>query len=174
MLLGDFAHDVLVSEEACLAFLRKHGIFGEAVMFCNRNPTGQHECGGEMKLTTRMNVKKERIPTWRCTACYTYRSVRSKFFSWDVHSNLSLHDIMTLLYLWLYNTNTIKQVYTMAGHSCNTIVNWFFCFRQVCGDALRHAPPLVGTNDSPNKLDESYFSARRKNRRRRKLAWDRT
>jgi len=146
MLLKDFTAQIMGSEQDCLTFLRKHGIFDEAMMFCTRNPTGKRECGSEMKRTLRKNSKGEQYPAWRCTStsCRTYLSIRStnKFFSWDGTTNLSLRDIMMLVYIWLYNSNTIQQVRTMTGHSPETIVNWFFCFRQVCTDAMRRAPTL--------------------------------
>lgn len=48
-----------------------------------------------------------------------------------------------------------------------------YLFRQVCTDALDRAAAMVGTEYYPIKIDESYFSGRRKNRRGGKLAWDR-
>jgi len=182
MHLKEFIDDVLQSEETCVNFLRKHGIFDEEVRYCTRGAGTRSECGGRMKRTLRKNRKGESRPTWRCTAyaCQSFRSIRDTngFFGWrgrddKVHVSLSLRDIMMIVYLWLHTTSTIEQVREMTGHSKVTIVNWFHLCRQVCTDALERTPRMEGTEETPIKIDESYFSGRRKNRRGRKLAWDR-
>lgn len=174
MLHHEFVDRVLRSEEHCVAFLRTHGILDEAVMYCSRKLVGGAECGAEMNRTTRKNREGEKIPTWRCTSCYTFRSMRqtNEFFSWDGFCHLSMRQIMTIVYFWLHTTVTIEQAHSITGHNSETLVNWFFCCRQVCSDAMERAPKLVGTEEAAIKVDESYFQGRRKNRRGRKLRWD--
>jgi len=46
-------------------FLRIHGIFNEAMMYCTRNASGDGEYGAEEKRTIQTNARNEKFPAWK-------------------------------------------------------------------------------------------------------------
>eukprot|EP00171_Calliarthron_tuberculosum_P022331 IDg22331t1 len=91
-----------------------------------------------------------------------------------VNSRLALHDILVLLYIWLYARMPVRHVEAVTGHSQATIVDWNNFSRTTCGKILDTQPKLVGTGEAPVKIDESYMCGRRKYGKGRLLAGDRT
>ena len=51
---------------------------------------------------------------------------------------------------------------SLTNLSAHTINDWTYLFREVCSHAIANLPPLVGTNDKPMQIIESYFRGRRK------------
>lgn len=79
-----------------------------------------------------------------------------------------------MLYLFVHTRCTIDMAVAMTGRSRSTVCDWFSLFREVCSVALSHEPLIVGTEEQPVQVDESYFKGRRKYNRGRYLSYDQT
>ncbi len=56
----------------------------------------------------------------------------------------------------------LRYVEAITGHSQATIVDWNNFARTTCGIIVDRQPQLVGTEEKPVKIDETYMSGRRK------------
>ena len=57
----------------------------------------------------------------------------------------------------------VMTTHTLTGRSKQTIVDWFNMCREVCSSIMEKRPQMIGTEDNPVQIDESYFSGKRKN-----------
>ena len=87
-------------------------------------------------------------------------------------NGLPMHNILELLWLFLYSKGTLKQIVGITGRSATIVVEWWNTFRKVCCGALEIEQPYNGTLDKPVQIDESYFARGRKYRPGRFLSGD--
>ena len=172
MKLIDFVSKVLQSELSCVQFLQSYGIVS-STMNC--------DCSTLMKLVLRKQRSGNSTIVWRCSkrACRKKKSVRSQcsFLAFKradgrVRTSLTLRKLLELVYLWLYNRSTCRQMRIQTGCSLQSIADWLGLFREVCSHAIIAAPKLKGTSDYPVQIDEAYFRGRRKYSRGRMLDGD--
>ncbi len=179
MKLLDFHEQALKSEEHAVSFLQSFGIFDPSAVFC----PGKHGeiCGNKMSQIRKKSKKGDIIPSWRCSKklCRVTRSIRStnRFFTYrDIKNrarcNLSLKEILLIVYHFVYSQDTMEQLMVKTGHGKHTIVDWMNMCREVCSFAINSRPKMVGTSDQPVQIDESYFQGRRKYNRGRLLLGD--
>lgn len=179
MKLLDFHAQALQSEESCIAFLNLFGLFDESIAFC---PGKAHiACGQRMKKVRKKNRKGDIIPSWRCSKklCRAQRSIRSsnRFFAYQdsngrAKCNLSVRQILIIVYFFVYSRDTFEQLMMKTGHSNHTICDWLNMCREVCSTVVRNQPKMVGTDEQPVQIDESYFQGRAKYNRGRRLEGD--
>ena len=162
-----FSEEVLESEESCAHFLQAHGVIPYSVLCPGKQNAN---CGAQMIMVHRKNRSGRLSVHWRCTkkVCRVERSVRATtlFLKYKKNdgsscSNMSLCDIMRLLYLWLYTTSTLRQLRVLTGHSLQTLTDWTNLFREVCAHSMVRLPQLLGTVEEPAQIDDSYFRGRR-------------
>lgn len=174
MKILDLHEQALKTETACLEFLRTFGIFSNAAAICPGRKVSQ--CLNPMKTIHRKNRKGHTTSSWRCSKknCRIQRSIRStnKFFAFQdsrgrTKCNLNLRQILLLVYLFVYSNDTLDQIVIKTGHSKATVCDWMNLCREVCSRVVRSLPKMVGTNDKPVQIDESYFQGRRKYNRGR-------
>ena len=117
------------------------------------------------KLSTKQRSGNESV-VWLCcnSKCRKKMSIRShcsflafKRVDGRLRSSITLCKILHLLYLYLGSYSTCRQLKIMTGLGLPTIVDWTNLIREVCSNAIVQADKLVGTNDSPIQIDESYF-----------------
>lgn len=174
MLLINFVREALRSEEACVRFLQKHGLFTEEEIKCPGK--NSQACNSMMR---KVSINDTLI--WRCTkrSCRTKRSIRvtnSFFFYKDkngkLNTKMSMCSIMMIVYLFIHTTCTLDQMEVMTGHSRATLVDWLALCREVCAKAMEMQPKMRGDRETPVQVDESYHQGRRKYKRGRLLAGD--
>ena len=163
-----FSGEVLESETSSVRFLQAHGVIPNSVTCPGKQVAN---CAAEIIMVHRKNRSGRFSMHWRCTKkmCRVERSVRttSLFLKYEKRdgsscSNMSLCDIMRLLYLWLHTTSTVRQLHLLTGHSLQTLTDWTNLFREVCSHSTVRLPQLLGTAEEPVQIDESYFRGRRK------------
>ena len=164
----NFVRCVLESEDACIEYLKTHGLFDEAPRCPGRR---NQNCGGVMEERRRRSS-----PVWRCTvsSCQTYRSFAcsNDFFIFtyenkQVRRQLKFVDIVQISWLWCYSGMTIAQAAKAAGVAKQTLCNWYAKCRHICSISELTIPKMKGTQTEPIQVDESYFSGRRKYNRGR-------
>lgn len=96
---------------------------------------------------------------------YTYSNGRYK-------CNLKLHEILMLVYFFLYSNDTLDEFVTKLGHSKFIVCDWPNMCRKVCTKVIRSLPKMVGTTAQAVQIYESYFQGRRKYHRERVLEGD--
>ena len=172
--LQTLENEVLCSERACIEWLIGFGIFTLSDYSCRG--VGGRGCRGTMRREYRKLRSGVCSGSWKCREkdCRTRRSFRStnKFFSYTStnrvgNSRLRLTTIIRVVYLWLHTQATLTQMCTMTGLSRPTVNDWLYYCRELCGVVLNNSAKLVGTDDQPVQVDESYHVGRRKNHRGR-------
>ncbi len=73
---------------------------------------------------------------------------------------LKLVDIALIAWLWCYSNMTTDQAAAAAGVARQTIIDWNKLCRQVCSHSESMLPKIIGTDDQPIQVDESYFTRR--------------
>lgn len=169
MKLLDLYEQALKSEPSCIEFLNSFGLFDESIAFCPGKLNIY--CGERMKKIRKKNRKGEYIPSWRCTKklCRTQRSIRAsnRFFAFEDRNgrskcNLPVRQILLIIYFFIYSRDTLEEIMVKTGHNKHTICDWLNLCREVCTRVIRNQPKMVGTDEQPVQIDESYFQGRRK------------
>lgn len=172
----DLNKQALASETACVEFLQSYGLFDDSKAICPGKAS--LTCQLPMGKFYKKNAEGEVVPAWRCTkkACRKQVTMRktNKLFSGEVatgkpKTNLSLRQIVLLMYQFAGSNDTMAQVMEKTGHNEHTILRWFNAFRDVCSAVIEEWPKTNGTDDKPVQIDESYFQGRRKYNRGRIL-----
>lgn len=175
MLLREFIVQHASTEDNALQFLRDRKVLESEGMQCPGR--SRNECKRVMREEVLRNGRRR----WRCPRkdCNTTRSVRAgnAFFHYTdgqgrVGYKLPLHDVLIVVWLWLHARMPQRMVTAVTGVTSNTIVDWNNFARMTCGKIMDSQPKLVGTEEAPVKIDESYVCGRRKYNRGRLLAGD--
>ena len=115
-----------------------------------------HRCALPMQLQTRDTSVCSDGYSWRCSQCYTYRSIRhDSFFS---KSRLSLQKWLLLMHLWSRDcpvTDAAKE----AQITEKSAIQLYQYFRDVCSWRLvSYDPPVaLGGTGKVVSIDESLF-----------------
>jgi hypothetical protein len=131
-------HAIISLEKTMLEFLQKNKLLSQ-----NNETNLCHKYHDETKIYIRkkrlVTGELREISTIRCITkgCQTYKSIRSTngFFTYTdlnarCNSNLSLGQILELIYYWLQDL-PIKTVSELTSRSNATIVDWFNLCRDV-------------------------------------------
>lgn len=172
--MRNFVRVVTETDAHAIAYLRRFGIFVSGPVCPGRQGT---VCGKRMVQQMRNSRPIWRCPDWRCQ---TRRSIRSAndFFGFVDNEGryrvqVSLTDIITMVWLWVYSGMTLERAAKAAGVAKPTATAWFAKCRKVCTDSEMSLPKMHGTIDEPIQIDESYFAGRRKYNRGRLRVGDR-
>jgi len=110
----------------------------------------------------------------RCTkkGCQTYQSIRSgnPFFTYidlngKCHSNLSLTEIIELVWYWVYMI-PVHNAVLWTGRSKSTVIDWYNLCHDVVVDQFSKRPKMEGPGYIV-QIDESLFQGKRKYNRGR-------
>ena len=175
MHLKDFYRNVVVSEDAAVAFLREHELLEEV-----KDAEPCTKCGSTMEEKRRRNRAGEFKPVLRCPrrSCQTTRSVRknNNFFHFNdrknrPNCNLSLCEILELVFFFTSEV-PVARTSAMTGKSSSTVIGWFNKCREVCSCVVSSScrGQLVGTDEKPIQIDVTKFTVRRKPPRVKKLS----
>lgn len=142
----------------CIRWLARRGLL------CNSLDC--EDCYEAMQFVRRQQTKDGF--TWHCKGCHKFVAIRKgSFFA---RSNLSLRQIVTLLYGWSqsYSQVAIGRE-AQVGTKGHTVVDWYNFCRDVCQQyLLDHPVTLGGLNDDGTskvvEVDESYFFHRKYHR----------
>lgn len=180
MKLTDLFEDVLKTEFSCLEFLRAFGMFSKSAAICPGKPGAL--CTRQMNQNHRKTKKKGSISFyWRCTRkhCNISKTIRktNRFFAYQgsdkkAKGNLSLRNILLIVYHFVYGKDTLDELEIKTGHSRPTLCDWLNFCREVCTTVVRRLPKMVGTTEQTVQIDESYFRGKRKYNKGRLLIGD--
>ena len=169
--------DITSTKEKCIQFLQTRGVLKHAVLCPGVLYKGKRQgnCGHPMALK-KVQDRKDGI-SWRCRKIHTvtdklkaYKSkdvkVSIREDTWLQNSNLTLEEIVELIYLWTQNF-TLAEIEHELNISKKTLIEWTIYFRDVCTCiVLDHSEP-IGGEGVPVEIDESKFGKRKYNKGRR-------
>lgn len=142
----------LSSNENSRDFLMQRGVFHESRRCPNRH------CRRQMVLE-RNDVQAGFI--WRCPSAD--RRTRSFLAdSYFQNSNLSMSEILGLIYGWTYDC-TNQQISEFFDISENTVTDWANLFREMCSWKLLQQPIVLGGPNQVVQIDESVVARRKYN-----------
>ena len=101
---------------------------------------------------------------WRCcnTKCRTWTSLHEgTFFS---RSKLGIDQIIKLIYLWLHEMATVKNIRRECGiNSSHTLTDWKNFMRDIHAEYFLRNPQQIGGPGHTVEVDESLFNRRKYN-----------
>lgn len=163
--------DITSTKEKSVRFLQSAGVI-----------TSSRQCPGPLVKGVRfghcnkpmllkdVNDRKDKL-SWRCRKVhkvvdglktYTVKDVKVTIRqdSWIQHSNLSLEDIIKLIYVWA-NDYTNAQISHELNLSEKTVTEWSQFFRESCLAKMLDSAEAIGGQDVEVEIDESKFGRRK-------------
>ena len=168
--------EVTSTKGSCIEFLQMHGVIPKTLTCPGPLYKGKRmqNCGHEM-LLKHVKDRKDGV-TWRCRKVHEIQDKHKVFKvkdvkvsiregTWLADSNLTLEEILELIYLWTQNF-TLAEIEHELGISKKTLIEWTIYFRDVCTCiALRQSEPIGGERVQV-EIDESKFGKRKYNKGR--------
>ena len=159
------------SKATCIQFLQKNGCIPTS-MLCPGpviNGNRGNYCGKNMAIK-KVSDRKDGL-SWRCRSVHKYMkkgleytvkdvkvSIRQN--TWLKDANLTLEEIVELLYLWA-NGFTISEIEHELKISHRTIVEWTMYFREACTTLVMESGNQIGGPGVHVEIDESKFGKRK-------------
>ena len=159
------------SKATCIQFLQKNGCIPTS-MLCPGpviNGNRGNYCGKNMAIK-KVSDRKDGL-SWRCRSVHKYMkkgleytvkdvkvSIREN--TWLKDANLTLEEIVELLYLWA-NGFTISEIEHELKISHRTIVEWTMYFREACTTLVMESGNQIGGPGVHVEIDESKFGKRK-------------
>lgn len=168
--------DITAKKDDCIAFLQSKHVIAKK-MWCPGplyKGKRQGNCGYPMVLK-KIKDRKDGV-TWRCRKVHEIIDEEKKYkvkdvkisirdSTWLQNSNLTLEEIVELIYLWTQNFSLLEIEHEL-GISKKTLIEWTIYFRDVCTCvALRNSEPIGGEGVQV-EIDESKFGKRKYNKGR--------
>lgn len=133
------------------------------------NGQRMNNCGKLMALK-KVTDRKDGL-SWRCRSVhkclrkgleYTLKDVKVSIRenTWLKDANLTLEEIVELLYLWA-NGFTISEIEHELKISHRTVVEWTMYLRETCTTIVMESSDKIGGQDVHVEIDESKFGKRK-------------
>lgn len=104
---------------------------------------------------------------WRCSNKKCHKKVSVRKGSWFENHNLTLEQILHIIYFWVYRCNQ-EFVCHELGVCERTIVDWYNYAREVCDNILQtNENNVIGGPGIVVEIDESKFGKRKYHKGRR-------
>lgn len=169
--MKDLFNEIINSKINSLLFLQKHGIIPRTKLCPGPLIHGKRSsfCGHQMSIKE-VNDRKDCV-TWRCrkthkavinSRLYTKKDVKVTIRqdTWIEHSNLTLEEIIMMLYCWA-NNYTNEQIAHEVNCSPKTASAWSSFLRYTCLSKMLDHSEAIGGPGIEVEIDESKFGKRK-------------
>lgn len=162
---------VISSKSTSIQFLQKHGVIPTQKLCPGPVVNGKRygHCNNPMVIKD-VKDRKDRL-SWRCrkthkveangrSYCKKDVKVTIRDGTWLLHCNLTLEEIILLLYCWS-NDYTSQQIAHEVGCTDKTVIEWSSFLRESCMSIMLDKSEQIGGPEIEVEIDESKFGKRK-------------